>query len=181
VKRAAEFSPAIQRDQKRPRGATSYYGQFSLVEQLGDTGDANAGRWLVDLDCFTAQWFDGLRADLGNLPSWRTVAQQAGSLIVEFTQPEAALLQMLVPALGPVASAADLTASWLSLELVIDRGRADGLLPVDVYLPPPGGIDPTLIAGAGQSAPGGRLLSVSPSGPGAAKLALLDAMLAPQG
>jgi hypothetical protein len=184
VKRGRDLNriPGVdERAPKRLRGATSYYGQFSLVEQLGATGDANAGQWLVTLDCFATQWFDDLRGDLGDLPSWRTIAQQAGSLIVEFTQPEAALLNMLSPALGVVSGAGELTTRWVVLELAIDPGRTDGLLSVEVYLPPPGGTDPTLIAVGGVVAPGGQLLSIQPSGRAAAKLALLDTMLASQG
>ncbi|KAB2347969.1 hypothetical protein [Actinomadura rudentiformis] len=184
MKRGGDLSrsPDIDgRPSKRQRGATRYYGQFSLVEQLGATGDANAGQWLVDLDCFAAQWFDGLRGDLGDLPSWRTIAQQAGSLIVEFIQPEDDLLDMLEPALGAVAGAGELPTRWLRLELAVDPNRADGLIPVDVYLPPPDVTDPTLIAVHGQPAQGGRLLSVQPPGQAADKLTLLDTILDAEG
>jgi hypothetical protein len=185
MKRGLEFGPAGDTDSPSPKrvqyASIGYYGQLSLIEQLGPTGDANANHWLVDLDCFSADWFDRLNDDLSNLADWRTIADQAGSRIVEFTAPEAALLQLLTPALGPLADPEEATGSWLKMRLVADAELDDGIA-VDTYEPAPGVTDPALIAASGLVVPDTRLLDVAaPSNPAQAKLGVLARRLETQG
>jgi len=166
----------VTKPQKRVRpSSTAYYGQVALVERFGAIGGADAGKWLVELDCFSAQWFDQFQADLSDLPDWHQVAPQARSRIVELTLAASDVLNLLRP-LGGINAPEEASGRWLVVRLYDDPGVPEGT-PVATYLPPPNSADPSLIAIAGQQVDGVRLESVAlPSNEALAKLGLLTAM-----
>jgi len=181
VKRIGRFDPNEDGPEKRFRASsTGYYGQVSLVEQLGATGDADAGKWLVDLDCFSAQWFDRLQPDLSDLPDWHQVAQLAQSRIVELTEAAQDLL-VLFADLGQIGTPEAALGRWLYMRLFDELGGDEGT-PVELYLPPAHGTDPALIAISGRQVSDARLEGLTlPSNEALAKLRRLTAMFNPQG
>jgi hypothetical protein len=184
MKRGADLDPLRTGEpvpKRLRKSPVSYYGQLGLVEQLDDTGDASAGQWVVNLDCFSAGWFDGLRDDLADLPEWNTVAQVAQSRTIEFTEPAVALLQRLTPAFGNLGGPLDALGRWLKFSMVVDTFQSDGFA-VELYVPPSGASDPAFVVADGDSVPGARLLTVEAPDNGAQlKLDALTALYSPEG
>ena len=175
MKRGIDQSSGRTPKKRRP-SSTAYYGQISLVEHLGQTGDADAGKWLVELDCFSAEWFDQFQADLGDLPDWHQVAQQARSRIVELTETTSELRNLFRP-LGEIYEPDEVSGYWLEVRLYDVPGGDEGI-PVALYVPPGNATDPSVIAIAGPEVPGVRLESVTlPSDQALAKLRRLSALV----
>ena len=179
MKRGIDQDSGRTPKKQRP-SSTAYYGQVALVERIGATGGTDAGMWLLELDCFSAQWFDQFQADLSDLPDWHQVAQQARSRIIELTQTAADARNLLRP-LGGINEPDEAWGRWVTVWLYDSPGMAAGT-PVTMYLPPTGAADPSQIAIAGKQVDGARLESVTlPSGAALGKLGRLSAVLSGKG
>ena len=99
-----------------------YYGRLSTVELLGRIGAAEP-EWLMQLDCLGADWFDGLRDDLGDLPAWDTSAQVASLCMTQFSWAESGLLQLVGVLFGNGTGLADVAGRWVQVWLRFDRTR----------------------------------------------------------
>jgi hypothetical protein len=169
-----DWAAIIGRPAKSARGYTEpvgFYGQVAEVEPL----DADREDWVVQLDCFAADWFDALAADLHDMPDWHTAAVPSRARVVEFELPGERLAQVFSAALGPVTDAGAIEGSWVRLWLQLDTRVREGM-PVRVFLPPDGSHDMTRAGSDGREDEGVHITGLdAPDPAAAAKLGLLAA------
>jgi hypothetical protein len=182
--RAGQLSVDDAPPAKRQRGAgTWYYGQFSKIEPLGLVADPGQDEWLVELDCFSADWFDQLHDNLDNLPAWGTVAQTAQACVVEFGLRGADLVTGLGNLLANVTDPDGAVGGWIALLLVTDPKQAPRQgLSVRLFVPAGNVTNPARIGAYGGEAGYAVLTSSAPvtGTTAAAKLALLPTVISQQ-
>lgn len=130
---------------KRPRSiGERAYGRLRMEPIAAEDGD-----WMVELDCFSADWFDGLRDDLADLPDWGGVARTARTRLVQLTLPRSSLLELLTAVFGPLADPMDAVGRWVQVWLRSDRMDPNAL-PARIFLPPEGSDDPAQVGFDGR-------------------------------
>jgi hypothetical protein len=169
-----QWAAIIGRPAKIPRGYTepaAFYGQVTLAEPE----DAAHQDWVVELDCFAADWFDAFAADLHDMPDWSTAAAASRARLIEFGLSRDELLDLFGRVLGPAADPGSYDGAWLKLALQLDALMPGGM-PVRVFLPPANSTDMTQVGWDGREADGVRIVGLAAPGPAAAsKLGLLAA------
>lgn len=94
----------------------------------------------VIFECINQSWFARLADDLSNLPPWTTIAQAASFCIIDLSLPHT-VIQTIIDTVGPNHF---YRGNWVELTLNRDVGEGDTrvCLPVDIYLPPDGELNP---------------------------------------
>ncbi len=121
---------------------TPFYGYVHGIDEEEVRGGDNL--FHLDMECFSARWFDKLQDDLSDLPKWIALPKNAApcrlSLVVT-----GAVLDVMTQGKLKLREHA-----WVRLWLQpIDQDRGPVGTPVRFYLPPNGSTNPLLIPSSG--------------------------------